>query len=268
MSGKVKISSDMMRCYGGEGDVVAWLKKGRLVAKLMEIDDLASFIPLYLEGSALALYMEMSDAEQRDIDQIESRLKEAFAQGRFEAYGQLKVLTWRGEQVDVFANETRRLAGLAGWTGEGLELAVKLAFITGFPDHVSVELKRMMCAEEVNMGALIARARLLVTGTSAECPEVVAMAAGRKEAPGKQRETPRNSKGGIRCFKCGGPHFVKDCRAPIASCYRCGDETHWANKCDKVTCYRCQGVGHIARECKQGNGQGGAAVSGAPPKKA
>ena len=57
MAGKVKISSDMMQCFTGEGDVVAWLKKGKLVAKLMGIEDLASFLPLYLEGSALALYL-------------------------------------------------------------------------------------------------------------------------------------------------------------------------------------------------------------------
>ena len=51
----------------------------------MEIKDIASFIPLYLEGDALALYLEMSEIDQLDADKIECRLKEAFAQGSFEA---------------------------------------------------------------------------------------------------------------------------------------------------------------------------------------
>ena len=57
MSGKMKIGSAMMRCYDSTGDVVVWLKKAKLVAKLMEIKDIASFISLYLEGNALALYL-------------------------------------------------------------------------------------------------------------------------------------------------------------------------------------------------------------------
>lgn len=104
MSGKVKVSSDMMRCYNGTGDVVACLKKEKLVVKLMEIKDVTSFIPLYLEGHAMTLYMEMSEEDQIKVEKIEDRLKEAFAQGRFEAYGKLTDWRWKGEQVDVFAN--------------------------------------------------------------------------------------------------------------------------------------------------------------------
>ena len=134
------------------------------MAKLTEIKDLASFIPLFLEGDALALYLEMSDEDQLKADKIKSRLKEAFAQGTFDAYGRLKRVKWLGEQVDVFANEIRRLAGLAGWTGEGLERAVKLAFVTGFPDHISMELQHIKDVDSASMHDLLARARILVTG--------------------------------------------------------------------------------------------------------
>ena len=92
MSGKIKISSDMMRCYDGTGDDMTWLKKGKLVVKLMEIKDIASFISLYLEGDAKALYFEMSEVDQLNASKIEGRLKEAFAQGSFEAYRKLKGL--------------------------------------------------------------------------------------------------------------------------------------------------------------------------------
>ena len=83
----------------------------------MEIKDLASFNPLYLEGDALALYLEMREEDQTDVKKIENRLKEAFAQGRFEAYRRLMGLRWTGEQVNVFANEIRR-------TGVGREVGI------------------------------------------------------------------------------------------------------------------------------------------------
>lgn len=102
----------------GTGDVAAGLKQAKLVTNLIEIKDVVRFIPLYLEGDATMLYFEISEGDQTKVEKIEGRLKEVFGQGRFEAYGKLKGLRWKGEQVDVLANEIRRLAGLAWWTGQ------------------------------------------------------------------------------------------------------------------------------------------------------
>ena len=60
---KVRISNDIINLFSGEGDVVVWLKKMRLVAKLQLVDDVASLLPLYLEGDALTLYMEMEEGD-------------------------------------------------------------------------------------------------------------------------------------------------------------------------------------------------------------
>lgn len=77
---KVCIISDVIKPFFGQGDVVVWLKKVRLVARLQQVDDVASLLPLYLEGDVLALYMEMEEKDQRDVDQIKARLKEAFTE--------------------------------------------------------------------------------------------------------------------------------------------------------------------------------------------
>ena len=99
----------------------------------------------------------MSEVDQLDASKIKGKLEEAFAQGSVKSYGKLKGLRWTGGQVDVYAYEIRRLAGLAGWKGEGLELAVKLTFITGFPDRVSMELKQVKDCETESMSELITR---------------------------------------------------------------------------------------------------------------
>lgn len=97
-----------------------------MVAELSEIKDLASFIPLFLEGDALALYLEMKKSNQLYTKKIKCKLQEAFAQGMFDTYGRLKRVLWLGEQVDVFASEIRRLAGLSGWGREGFKKTVTL----------------------------------------------------------------------------------------------------------------------------------------------
>ena len=59
----------MIRPYTGEDDLISWLKKVKLVAKLAKVTDLASFLPLYLEGDALAVYLEMSETDQKSAPQ-------------------------------------------------------------------------------------------------------------------------------------------------------------------------------------------------------
>ena len=62
-----KVTPEMIRYFDGEGDLMAWLAKAKLVAKLAKISDLACFLPLYLEGDALAIYLEM----QRKIEHVQ-----------------------------------------------------------------------------------------------------------------------------------------------------------------------------------------------------
>ena len=54
------ITTSMIAPFRGDGDLVAWLTKVKLVAKLKKRTDLAAFVPLFLEGDALTLYLEMS----------------------------------------------------------------------------------------------------------------------------------------------------------------------------------------------------------------
>ena len=58
MTDRVNLSSDILRPFTEEGDVVAWLNKLKLVTKLQKIEDIATLIPMYLEGNALAVYLE------------------------------------------------------------------------------------------------------------------------------------------------------------------------------------------------------------------
>ncbi len=86
---KVRISSEVIRPFSGEGDVAVWMKKVKLVAKLQGISDVTSFMPLYLEGDVLALYLEMKDEDQLDAGKVEASMKEALWRGAFMAYSEL-----------------------------------------------------------------------------------------------------------------------------------------------------------------------------------
>ena len=211
---KVRISSDVIKPFSGVGDVVAWLKKVRLVARLQNVDDVASLVPSYPEGDALALYMEMEETSQRDIEQIESRLKEAFTDNAFAAYRKLTMVRWAGERVDVFANKIRKLIGLAGFKGAEMEKLAKLAFVTGFPNTISIELQQSPNIKAMTMGYLLARARVL---TTTEDPN-------------------QNMIAVVRSFGGGATHPGKSGPNAIVTCYRCKCKGHTAKTAGSVEC--------------------------------
>ena len=280
----VRVSNDYIRSFTGEGDFVGWLTKVKLVARLQKITDLSTFIPLYLEGNALSIYLEMGESEQADAKKIEERLKEVFTDGPFIAHRKLVSTSWSGEQVDVYANEIRRLAGLAGFTGENLEKMVKLTFVNGFPDSVGVELQQVENVLTLTMSDLLTRARILCANKSGGAVAAVAKNITQSKQPlqggAKVGETAaRKFKG--QCYSCGGPHMARFCRERKGVvCFRCGIEGHISTQCDQnqgndrkggmgPVCFNCGIQGHIATQCdqNQGNDKRGAVAPAATPSK-
>ena len=136
-------------------------EKVLLVVKLQKITELESFLPLYLEGEALALYLEMNESDQLDVDEIQKQVKAAFSDDMFTAYAKLVKYRWSGEKVDVFANELRRLAGLAGFEKDGLENIVRLTFINGLSDSISASMQQLPNIKVMPVCELIESLRIL-----------------------------------------------------------------------------------------------------------
>ena len=128
MGNRVKLSSDILRLFTGEGDVVTWFNKLKLVAKLQKIEDITTLTLMYVEGNTLAVYLEMGERDHSDVESIEKRLTMAFSADSFEAYNKLRRVAWTGESVNVYAAEIRQLAGLVRYVGRGLEKTEKMAF--------------------------------------------------------------------------------------------------------------------------------------------
>ena len=240
-----KISTDIIKTFKGEGDISAWLKKVELVVKLTGVKDEALFIPLYLEEGALAVYLEMEEADQKVASKIKDKLIEAFSDSAFVAYTKLTGAKWTGEAVDIYVNELRRLAGLAGFTGASCETIVKLAFVTGFPDDISTELQQIPNMKQVHMTEVLTRARILVANRGmATSVAAVSLKDRDKEnysskgqhGVGYPRKDERQKSFNGKCFHCQGAHMIKDCpEKPVRRilCYRCGEEGHISTGCDQ-----------------------------------
>ena len=176
--------------------------------------DVAKFLPLYLEGGALSLYLELDDAKKGDSALLSKELLKAYGDSEFVAFSKLKNVKWTGEQVDVFANDIRKLARGCGLKGKALEQLVKLSFITGFPDSISGELQQIQGIESMTVGDIIGRARILAasSGSSrAQSRNIVAVAGNRVEEE-KKEEKKEGERKEFVCHRCGKPgHGWRQC---------------------------------------------------------
>ena len=235
--------SDFVQPYSGEADVVQWLDKLHHVCRRMK-ECVADVLPLFLEGPAYAVYSEMSDDKKDDANAIAAVLKEAFGLDGFRAYEQLTSRSWRaGEPVDVFLAELRRLAKLAGVDNEVL---LRRAFIVGLPTFVSRELRAMADVSTTALPVILDRARALMAESPTREPAALSSVA-TVSAHGDSRRRRADR----RCFKCDGPHLVRDC--PVS---RTTTSLH---------CWTCGIKGHTSRECRSGNAPGRAAAPEALP---
>ena len=175
-------------------------------------------VPLYLEGGALALYLELEESIRKDFSLLSKELLRAYSDSECVSYSKLRATKWTGEPVEVYANNLRRLARGCGLKTQGLEQVVKLAFITGFPETISVELQQIEGVEGMQVSQLLSRARILAASSAGSgCSDVVASVV---------------KKEGVKCYKCQGPHYARDC----------------TDKKGEIKCYRCDGK-HMVKNC-------------------
>ena len=252
MSGvNVKVLAELIRPFNGQSDVMEWLSKLELTAELREVDKLEKVIPLFLEGHAHNLYLELSTDEKKSAQSIKDALIKAFGVNRFKAYEQFVRRVWRDEPVDIYATDLKRLARLGRVASDDL---IKTQFVVGLPSAVSKELRASDKIDEMTLPQLVARARDLVSELIPGDHVVAAPAlgyghvgkgdSGQGQGPrGRDRSSESKVGRAVRCFRCGGPHMVRSCPTkPKFECWTCGKE------------------GHSARFCSQGNGRGGAAA--------
>ena len=197
---------------GSNCNVREWVSKIKLVAKLQKIEDISSFLPLYLEGPAYAIYDQLSDADKLDITKIEAVILTAFEHDRFKAYELFKKRIWKvGESVDVYLADLKQLAKAA--LVDSLAV-IYLAFITGLPSDVSTALRAASELRASNdIGKAVDLARILMASYSAKA----LLAKSSKQSS---------------CYLCHGNHLTNFCpQSRPGVCWKCNRSGHKFSEC-------------------------------------
>ena len=127
---------------------------------------------------------------------------------------------------------------MAGFTGENLERMVKLTFVNGFPDSISIELQQVENSTILSMSEILIRARILCANKDIK---LLAVATNVTHTHSKQAIFTENTGARIHEAAASARRF-KDNYGGLYMARYCKD---WK----VVVCYRCGTVGHIAPQC-------------------
>ena len=232
------------------GDPTEWFGRYELCCKVNSWDNdmMALKLPTLLEGEALAVWMDLSEDQQKSYNDSKAAVLEHMAPATFVSLDDFHTRKLQpGEGLSVYIHTLRKLLSQAmpGVDRDTKEKLLLHQLLAGLPHAISRQLRST--GDVDNLEVVLKRAKLLMTLEEIETkvatvhPEVQVVDKLRQQIAALTDQVTALSTTNscmIRCFNCHQiGHVQRNC-PQLRSCYTCGRK------------------GHLARDCHQGNERG------------
>lgn len=242
-----------------DGDPQEWFQRFEICCTANEWDaqTKALKLPTLLEGEALAVWLDLSEADRKDYQVAKEKILAKMAPVGFVSLGDFHSRKLKpGESLSVFLHELKKLLGQAipnldTPTRDKLLLHQLLA---GIPPNVSRQLRATGEVDDVEK--VLQRAKLLMTIDREQQEQVATV---QQEGSLSEVESLRQQVAGLSEQVAALTTRQVGSKSAPPICYRCNRPGHIQRNCPGLlrtrSCYACGTRGHMARDCP-GNGRG------------
>ena len=259
------------------GKASEWFKRFEICchANGWDNDKMALKLPTLLEGEALAIWLELTEDEQRDYTVTKKKIVDAIKPMSFISLDDFHKRLLRPEEpLSLYVHELKQLLNQAmpEITANAAEQLLLHQFLTGLPHDVSKQLRATGATDTLKTAIERAKIIMTVEQHTPVNPVATAQQTPTSEFHELQQQiseltaqvaalTTRQTSSRIA------PAFRQN-RPP--RCFICNRAGHLQYNCptcrDSRFCFTCGQQGHGWRTCPQGNGQGAAAWGSGRPR--
>lgn len=245
------------------GDVCEWLQRFEICSRANKWDNAAQALklPTFLEGEALAVWIELTEEEQSDYNTVKEKLISKLKPAQFVSLDEFHRRKQRPDETPaLYLHELKKLLrqAMPDMDAATRQQLLKHQFLAGLPMAIGRQL-RASGETDGELNKLVDRARLLMT-----LDEQVSTAAVGSEP---QRDEVQKLHDQVAALTEQVAALTTRKRGPkpfLRRCFTCNELGHTQYECpsryrrsrNDIRCYACNRVGHLARDCHQGNGYG------------
>lgn len=240
-----------------DGDAREWFQRFEICSKANQWNDAtkALKLPTLLEGEALAVWLELSDAQKADYKVAKEQLTTKMAPTEFVSLEEFHSRKLRpGEAIALYLHDLKRLLqqAMPQLAADASEPLLLHQFLSGLPGPISRQLRAS--GDTKDLDAVVQRTKVL-------------MAVNEQEQTAAMTTTSATS-GEVDQLKTQITQLTEQVAVLTATqksrepkrCFYCNQLGHTQRNCPTrfttQKCYICNRLGHFARDCWQGNARG------------